>query len=290
VAEAARQRRIERVRNGLQVTDALEQHLQRNEPFPPRERRPGAQMTAGAEIVPQYLEATRRVHSGLQDIGATLVSLRAEEGNPMGDRSDESSNRQSSLSQPLHTERLTLRAGTAQDARSTYEYRRLEKVSRWLTFLPSDFEEYRITFADPARLAAAVIVELDGETIGDFMLRIEDAWAQTEVADSAHRCQAELGWVLDPVHTGHGYATEAVREMLRFCFEDLGLRRVVANCFADNTDSWRLMERIGMRREAHAVRDSLHRSGEWLDGYTYAILADEWFSAVGAAHDGQRDT
>jgi RimJ/RimL family protein N-acetyltransferase len=95
--------------------------------------------------------------------------------------------------------------------------------------------------------------------------------------------------VLDPAYTGHGYATEAVREMLRFCFEDLGLRRVIANCFADNSTSWRLMERVGMRREAHAVRDSLHRSGKWLDGYTYALLADEWLSAVGAAHDGQRD-
>ncbi len=88
--------------------------------------------------------------------------------------------------------------------------------------------------------------------------------------------QAELGWVLDPEHTGHGYATEAVRGLLRLCFDDLGLRRVTAVCFADNEASWRLMERVGMRRELHTVRDSLHRSGEWLDGLGYALLADEW--------------
>jgi RimJ/RimL family protein N-acetyltransferase len=64
--------------------------------------------------------------------------------------------------------------------------------------------------------------------------------------------------------------------VLRICFEDLGLRRVTAECFAANEASWRLMERLGMRRESHNVGDSLHRSGEWLDGYGYALLADEW--------------
>ena len=72
--------------------------------------------------------------------------------------------------------------------------------------------------------------------------------------------------------------TEAVRELLRACFEDLGVRRVVAHCFAANTGSWRLMERLHLRRETHTVRDSLHRDGEWLDGYSYALLADEWRS------------
>jgi RimJ/RimL family protein N-acetyltransferase len=92
----------------------------------------------------------------------------------------------------------------------------------------------------------------------------------------ARGVQAELGWCLDPRYAGRGYATEAVEGLLHLCFELLGLRRVTASCFADNERSWRLMERVGMRREAHTVADSLHRSGRWLDGLTYAMLADEW--------------
>ncbi len=88
--------------------------------------------------------------------------------------------------------------------------------------------------------------------------------------------QAELGWVLDPAHSGHGYATEAVRELLRYSFQVLGVRRVVANCFLDNGTSWRLMERVGMRRETTAFASSLHRSGRWLDTVAYALLEDEW--------------
>ena len=208
----------------------------------------------------------------------------------MGDGFDGPSIPPSPLVRPLRTARLTLRAATARDVTPTFEYRRLESVSRWLTELPADEGAYRLRFTNPARLPAAVIVELNGVPIGDFMLRVQDAWAQTEVAEDARRSQAELGWALDPAYTGHGYATEAVRELLRFGFEDLGVRRIIASCFADNTASWRLMERVGMRREAHAVRDSLHRSGEWLDGYTYALLADEWRSGVGTTHHRQRDT
>jgi RimJ/RimL family protein N-acetyltransferase len=79
-----------------------------------------------------------------------------------------------------------------------------------------------------------------------------------------------------PEAGGRGLGTEAVRELVRHAFDDLGLRRVIAECFADNEPSWRLMERIGMRREAHHELDSLHRDLGWQDEYVYALLADDW--------------
>ena len=177
---------------------------------------------------------------------------------------------------PLRTQRLTLRPATADDAAATWRFRCLPEVAEWITRADSDLGDHRARFTSPDRLAKTLVVELDGEVIGDLMLAVEDAWAQAEVADQAQAVQAELGWVFHPGHSGKGYATEAVQELIRFCFEDLGLRRVTANCFADNEASWRLMERLGMRRELHTVRDSLHRSGAWLDGLGYALLADEW--------------
>jgi RimJ/RimL family protein N-acetyltransferase len=177
---------------------------------------------------------------------------------------------------PVRTDRLEIRPATTADLEATWRFRRLEDVGRWLTRAPADLEAYRAQFEDKERLAKTLVVELDGVVIGDLMLEVDDGWAQWEVADRARGVQAELGWVLHPDHAGRGYATEAVRELIRVCFEDLGLRRVTANCFADNHDSRRLMERVGMRREVHTVRESLHRSGEWLDGMGYALLADEW--------------
>ncbi|MFE9653210.1 GNAT family N-acetyltransferase [Micromonospora sp. NPDC006431] len=215
------------------------------------------------------------VLAGLRDIGAVLTELRTT-GTPAPICP-------SVLERPLQTERLTLRPATAADADPTWAFRQLESINEWLTGCPANLEGYRELFSKPARLATTVIVTLghdpEAPTIGDFMLRREDAWAQLDVADQARDTQAELGWVLDPAFTGHGYATEAVRELLRYCFEDLGVRRVTANCFLGNDTSWRLMERVGMRREVHAVRESLHRSGRWLDTVGYAILEQEWSPA-----------
>lgn len=177
---------------------------------------------------------------------------------------------------PCRTERLSIRRATPEDVEATWAFRRLDEVTQWLTRAPTTIEAYRDAFLDPDRLVATLVVELDGRVIGDLMLRVEDAWAQAEVADRAVGVQAELGWALHPDHAGHGYATEAIRELIRICVVDLGLRRVTASCFAANTASWRLMERVGMRREAHTVKESLHRSGEWLDGMDYALLREEW--------------
>jgi RimJ/RimL family protein N-acetyltransferase len=181
---------------------------------------------------------------------------------------------------PTRTERLTIRPATADDVDATWAFRRLPEVVEWVTHDVQTRDDYAEMFLAPDRIATTLVMERDGVVVGDLMIRIEDAWAQAEVADRARGTQAELGWVLDPRHGGHGLATEAVAELLRICFEDLRLRRVTALCFADNEPSWRLMERLGMRREAHNVAESLHRTRGWLDGLGYALLADEWRAAT----------
>lgn len=185
------------------------------------------------------------------------------------------------LTWPRPTERLELRLATLDDAAAVWAYRRLPATHEWLGLAPTDRDAWDEAFAEPGRLAATVVVEAAGEVVGDVMVAVRDAWGQREVASEARATQAELGWTLHPDHVGRGYATEAVRACLGLCFDPvaadgLGLRRVTAECFVANEASWRLMERVGMRREAHGVRDSLHRDHGWLDGYGYALLAEEW--------------
>ncbi len=180
----------------------------------------------------------------------------------------------SRLTWPRTTERLALRPANAGDADAMFAYRSLEPVARWMTQLPTDVGSWRSDIG--RRHPFALMIELDGEPIGDLFLKTEDAWAQAEVRERAVAVHAEIGWCLAPAHGGQGYATEAVRDLLDVAFGPLALRRVVATCFADNESSWRLMERLGMRREAYTVKDALHRDGQWYDGLTYALLAEEW--------------
>jgi RimJ/RimL family protein N-acetyltransferase len=179
---------------------------------------------------------------------------------------------------PVRTERLALRPATPEDADAIWQIRRKPGVDEWLSHTVGDRDSYVARVRAPERLAVTLVVELDGHVVGDLMLLVEDSWAQD---DPERPQQAVLGWVLDPEHGGRGYATEAVAGLIAICFEHLALHRVTAVCFTDNEPSWRLMERLGMRREQHSVRDSLHRSRGWLDGFSYALLADEWEARQG---------
>jgi RimJ/RimL family protein N-acetyltransferase len=161
------------------------------------------------------------------------------------------------LERPLHTERLTLRPPTAGDAHANRKFRQVESVNEWLTGCPADLDGYRECFSEPARLATTVIVTLGHDPAapitGGFMLRREDD-------------RARLGWVLDPAHSDHRYATEALRELLRYCFQDLGVQRITANCFLDHDTSWRLVERASACA-ANCMRSASHCTGR-ADGWT----------------------
>lgn len=88
----------------------------------------------------------------------------------------------------------------------------------------------------------------------------------------------EIGWMVHPDEWGKGYASEAARRVLAFAFEELDAHRVIAFCDAENCTSERVMQKLGMRREAHMLQTRLLR-GEWRDELLYAILDSEWPAA-----------
>jgi RimJ/RimL family protein N-acetyltransferase len=179
------------------------------------------------------------------------------------------------ISWPVHTERLTVRPATSADLRTVFEVRTLPEVAQWMPERPTSYPEFVLRFGELGILARTLVMELDGDVIGDLYLHVTDAWAQEDVAGEAGQ-EAEIGWCLSPAHQGHGFVTEGAVELVRICFEDLGVRRITAAAFADNVPSLRIMERLGMRQENHGIRDSLHRDLGWIDGVVYALLAEEW--------------
>lgn len=176
---------------------------------------------------------------------------------------------------PVATERLLLRRAEPDDAAAVYAYARLREVADYAGGLPGDEAAFTETWVSEMVLNRIVVL-LGGAIIGYVMLRVNDAWAQPEVRSNAEAVQAEIGYAFAPAAQGQGYAIEAVRSVVDLAFGPIGLRRVTASAFTANERSWRLLERIGMRREAHTIADSLHRDRGWLDGYDYALLATEW--------------
>jgi RimJ/RimL family protein N-acetyltransferase len=173
------------------------------------------------------------------------------------------------------TERLELRPVDDDDLDRILEYRNLPEVQRWLLRTQVEPEPFRAAWraavADPHD--HSVVVLLDGVVIGTVSLSVSDGMGQPGMPE---RTEADLGYIFDPAYAGQGYATEAVTAVVAAAFERLGVRRMTAGCFADNQASVRILERLGMRREQHGVRDSWHSELGWVDGATYALLAEEW--------------
>jgi [ribosomal protein S5]-alanine N-acetyltransferase len=87
----------------------------------------------------------------------------------------------------------------------------------------------------------------------------------------------EIGWVFNPNYHNNGYASEAAHSVLKYGFETLNLHRVIATCQPENIPSWRVMEKLGMRREGY-FKKCIPQGNEWWDEYYYALLQEEWKS------------
>ena len=89
--------------------------------------------------------------------------------------------------------------------------------------------------------------------------------------------QAQIGFTFAPAYQKQGYATEAVKGLLDYMFGELHLHRVIATCDVENQASVRLLERLGMRREAE-LAENIWFKGAWGSEYLYALLHKEWDS------------
>lgn len=182
---------------------------------------------------------------------------------------------------PLETPRLVLRRYTPDDLDATVAYQGLEEVARYCMW--EKRSRARVAELIPRWIAMdgqgddsegvqyAVEIKATGEMIGDCVLMFEDRAAR----------QGQIGYVMNPRFQGHGYATEAMEAVLAMGFDRAGLHRISARCDARNTASWRVMEKLGMRREAHFREHAIFKGG-WDEEYVYALLEDEWRAMRGA--------
>jgi RimJ/RimL family protein N-acetyltransferase len=175
---------------------------------------------------------------------------------------------------PIVTERLLLRPYQADDFEALYAIQSSDEVARWLYNDARDEGETRDLLARKIRgavfeaegdwLSSAVTLRDGGELVGDVALQ----WVS-----ELHRC--EIGFSFNPAHQGRGYATEAARALLPFAFETMRWHRLVGRTEVRNTGSTRVLEKLGMRLEAHLVENEWVKD-EWQSELDYALLAAEW--------------
>lgn len=179
------------------------------------------------------------------------------------------------MNPPIETKRLLIRRYRKSDISDVVGYSSHPSIARIINWVSSDGEvtersvrefikeQSRIKPGDPSWMDLAVTIKPDDRVIGSV-----------GIICRAHR-QGQTGWALAASHRGRGLATEAASAMLRYGFEVLNCHRIYAVTTTWNERSWKLAERIGMRREAHFMESELS-DGEWRDGLVYALLESEW--------------
>ena len=114
----------------------------------------------------------------------------------------------------------------------------------------------------PGRVAGteyALVIVADGKVVGHISVKNVDR----------ARDEGEIGYWIGRPYWGRGYASEAVRLMVAFAFEELGLRRLYAHVLAHNPASGRVLEKAGfvpVALPAEALPSACLAKGETL-GY-----------------------
>ena len=174
----------------------------------------------------------------------------------------------------LRTQRLILREFEEADWTALHAVESLPEVARYQWFAPRTADESRAYVLGALRGAReqprvtydlAIVPASDDRPVGRVGLGVTDAAIG----------EGMLWYTLHPSVWGMGFATEAGRGLADFGFRELRLHRIWADCDPANVASWRVLEKIGMRREGH-LRENARIKGAWADSLIYAILDREW--------------
>ncbi len=175
--------------------------------------------------------------------------------------------------QEITTARCRLRLLQERDLAAFVRYRTDPDVARYQSW-DTDY-----TLADAQALCAAMHAGPFGQTGEWYQIAIVDQATDALLGDLAlhfiDAAQVEIGFTLAAEQQGQGYAREALSALLGYVFTTLGRHRASAVIDVRNTAAARLLERVGMRREAH-FRQNIFFKGAWGDEYVYAMLAAEW--------------
>ena len=171
----------------------------------------------------------------------------------------------------LKTERLLLRPFKLEDVDDVFEYASDPEWARYLLrrlpqlYTRRDAEEFVAgRFVSVWRVNPTFAIVLGSKVIGGLHLDIQE---NKEIA--------ALGYGLSRTHWGKGIVPEAAKAVIDWAFEEYGLAKVYATADLRNTQSQRVMEKVGMTREG-VLRSHRKGRGERVDEVYYGILRKEW--------------
>jgi ribosomal-protein-alanine N-acetyltransferase len=169
----------------------------------------------------------------------------------------------------LETQQLILRNYCSEDWEQIHIYGSIPEFSQYELWGPNTVEDTKKFVAemlsqsdqeDRYKFDFAVCLKENGLLIGGCGIRRE----------SQSSSIANLGWAINPDFQNKGYATEAARKLIQFGFDQLQLHVIYATCDTRNIPSFRIMEKLKMKRVGHLKSDKLQK-GQLRDTFRYEL-------------------
>lgn len=178
------------------------------------------------------------------------------------------------MDSPILTERLSIGPLAIRDAEAMFCYRSDPLICRYQNWEPASVQEI-VDFISSQAVSGidspgrwyqlGLFLRASGQLAGDVGIHVQ----------AFDPRQVEIGITLAREFHGRGLATEALKAVLGYLFTRLGKHRVYGSVDPRNAPSLRLLERVGMRREAHFI-ESLWFKGAWADDVIFAMLEREY--------------
>ena len=181
----------------------------------------------------------------------------------------------------LETERLILRKMARWDAADMYEYASNPAVTRFLTW------DVHPNVRFSANYLSYLQSKYRSGEFRDWAVTLRSTGKMIGTCGFSHfnfpAYAAEIGYVLNPAYWGNGVAVEAAACVIRFGFEYLELNRIEARCMTGNTQSRRVMEKLGMTYEG-TIREGMFVKNRFISVEVCSILKKEFYDKTSTNH------
>ncbi len=174
----------------------------------------------------------------------------------------------------METERLILRRWAETDAEDLYRYAKDPEVgypAGWKAHRNEEESRWIIRNVLNGPECYALCLKETGKPVGSIELKLNGSTDMTEKDD-----ECELGYWLGKPYWGQGIMPEAVREILRYGFEDLGMKRIWAGYYDGNLKSKRVQEKCGFSFQWTTEGLELPQLGEIRTGHVMCLKKEEW--------------
>ena len=191
----------------------------------------------------------------------------------------------------LKTERLLLRRWEDSDAENLYEYAKdpdVGPIAGWPPHQSVDESRNVIRTVFQGKEAYAICLKTDEKAIGAIELKLN---GHTDMTDRDDEC--ELGYWLGKPFWGQGIMPEAVKEILRHAFEEIGMTKVWVGYYEGNSKSKRVQEKAGFRYQWKSEGVDVPLMHEKRTGHVSSMTKDQWqwdrlYAAAKAVQNGRK--